>query len=226
MTTERAQEFQMRITEEALALMIIHGESVSDAPSEEDISLAHYEDAVTLIGKAWGLPAEATAENLGLIQREKDVLRRIAAGENVNHILPEEELPMNASGMETLDNVWDLFETAVRLDNWSSAQRCSSWPMNWRSARTCWTGSRRRPRSGSYLRSQPADWQPKQGALHCDGAPLLFSPPLPLSRPVCRFAGVGSVPAHWRGKAPCCQRVAGNGKAQMAALRGDEKSAG
>lgn len=25
---------------------------------------------------------------------------------------------MNASGMETLDNVWDLFETAVRLDNW------------------------------------------------------------------------------------------------------------
>ena len=43
MTTERAQEFQMRITEEALALMIIHGESVSDAPSEEDISLAHYE---------------------------------------------------------------------------------------------------------------------------------------------------------------------------------------
>ena len=109
MTTERAQEFQMRITEEALALMIIHGESVSDAPSEEDISLAHYEEAVTLIGKAWGLPAEATAENLGLIQREKDVLRRIAAGENVNHILPEEELPMNASGMETLDNVWDLF---------------------------------------------------------------------------------------------------------------------
>ena len=118
MTTERAQEFQMRITEEALALMIIHGESVSDAPSEEDISLAHYEEAVTLIGKAWGLPAEATAENLGLIQREKDVLRRIAAGENVNHILPEEELPRNASGMETLDNVWDLFETAVRLDNW------------------------------------------------------------------------------------------------------------
>lgn len=86
MTTERAQEFQMRITEEALALMIIHGESVSDAPSEEDISLAHYEEAVTLIGKAWGLPAEATAENLGLIQREKDVLRRIAAGENVNHM--------------------------------------------------------------------------------------------------------------------------------------------
>ena len=97
--------------------MVIHGESVSAVASEEDVSLAHYEEAVTLIGKAWGLPTEATAENLGLIQREKDVLRRIAAGEDASHVLPEEELPMNASGMETLDNVWDLFETAVQMDS-------------------------------------------------------------------------------------------------------------
>lgn len=117
MTTERAQEFQMKITREALALMVIHGESVSAAPNEADVSVVHYEKAVTLIGKAWGLPAEATMENLGLIQREKDILRRIAAGENVSHVLPEEELPINASGMQTLDNVWDLFETAVRLDS-------------------------------------------------------------------------------------------------------------
>ena len=116
MTTERAKEFQGRITRETLALMVIHGESVSAAASEEDVSLAHYEEAVTLIGKAWGLPAEATAENLDLIQREKDVLRRIAAGEDASHVLPEEELTMNASGMETLDNVWDLFETAVQMD--------------------------------------------------------------------------------------------------------------
>ena len=116
MTTERAKEFQGRITREALALMVIHGESVSAAASEEGVSLAHYEEAVTLIGKAWGLPAEATAENLSLIQREKDVLRRIAAGEDASHVLPEKELPMNASGMETLDNVWDLFETAVRMN--------------------------------------------------------------------------------------------------------------
>ena len=117
MTTEKAKELQVRITREALALMVIHGESVSAAASEEDVSLAHYEEAVTLIGKAWGLPTEATAETLGLIQREKDVLRRIAAGEDASHDLPEEELPMNASGMETLDNVWDLFETAVQMDS-------------------------------------------------------------------------------------------------------------
>ena len=57
MTTERAQELQVRITKEALALMVIHGESVSTAPSEEDVSVAHFEEAVTLIGKAWNLPA-------------------------------------------------------------------------------------------------------------------------------------------------------------------------
>lgn len=117
MTTERAKEFQERITKEALALMVIHGECVSTAPCEEDVSVAHFEKAVTLIGKVWSLPAETTAENLDLIQKEKDVLHRIAAGENVSHVLPEEELPMNASGMETLDNVWDLFETAVQMDS-------------------------------------------------------------------------------------------------------------
>ena len=117
MTTDRAKEFQVRITKEALALMVIHGESVSTAPSEEDVSVAHFEEAVTLIGKAWNLPAGDTTESLDLIEREKDVLRRIAAGESASHVLPESELPMNATGMETLDNVWDLFETAVQMDD-------------------------------------------------------------------------------------------------------------
>lgn len=121
MTAERAKEFQTRIAKEAIALMVIHGESVSEAFSEASVSVAHYEEAVTLIGKAWSLPAEVTTENLGLIQQERDVLRRITAGEDASHVLPEQELPMNATGMETLDNVWDLFETSTRLD--SVAQR-------------------------------------------------------------------------------------------------------
>ncbi len=117
MTIERAEEFQTRITREALALMVIHGESVSAASSEAAVSVAHFVGAVILIGEAWNLPAETTAENLDLILREKDIIRRIAAGENVSHVLPEKELPMNATGMETLDNVWDLFETAVQMDS-------------------------------------------------------------------------------------------------------------
>jgi len=117
MTNQRAKEFQTRIAKEAVALMVIHGEGVSEAAKEETVSVAHYEEAVTLIGEAWNLPTEVTAENLGLIQRERDVIRRISAGEDADHVLPERDLPMNATGMETLDNVWDLFETATRLEN-------------------------------------------------------------------------------------------------------------
>ena len=36
--------------------------------------------------------------------------------EETAHILLESELPMNATGAETLENVWALFETATRLD--------------------------------------------------------------------------------------------------------------
>ena len=117
MTTDRAKEFQVRITKEAIALLVIYGESVSVASSTEDISVAHFEQAVTLIGKTWNLPAEVTSENLSLIQKERDALRRIATGEDVPHVLPQGELPMSATGMETLDNVWDLFESAVQMDS-------------------------------------------------------------------------------------------------------------
>lgn len=117
MTTERAMELQTNITKEAIALMVIHEESVSAAPKEEAVSVAHFEEAITLIGRAWTLPAAATNGNLALIQQERDVLRRLAVGEDVAHVLPEKELPMNATGMETLDNVWDLFETTTKLDS-------------------------------------------------------------------------------------------------------------
>ncbi len=118
MTTEKAKEFQTRIAREALALMAACG-----GHTGASASVARYEEAVTLIGKAWNLPAEVTAESLALIQGEKDALHRIAAGRSASHVLPERELPMNATGLETLDNVWDLFETAVQLD--SREQRAS-----------------------------------------------------------------------------------------------------
>lgn len=115
MTTERAREFQLRIAKEALAMMVIYGEGAGMAINREGNGVAHYEETIALIGKAWGLPDETTAENLTLIQRERDALRRAVAGESASHALPEEELPINATGMETLDNIWDLFETAVQL---------------------------------------------------------------------------------------------------------------
>ena len=31
-------------------------------------------------------------------------------------VYPEEELPINATGMEPLDNIWDLFESSISLN--------------------------------------------------------------------------------------------------------------
>lgn len=106
MTTERAINLQQRIAREAVASMVVCG-------SNSDTTI--FKNGIELTGKAWGVPAEDTERNCALITQEEDVLRRQEAGEKVDHVLPESELPMNASGVETLDNIWDIFETAVRL---------------------------------------------------------------------------------------------------------------
>ena len=108
MTTERAIELQSNITKEAIAMLVIHGHAV-----ETD----SYEKAVRLIGKAWSLPAVDTEQCIAMLEQEKEVASTTPAPQTATHVLPESELPMNATGMQTLDNVWDLFETAVQLDN-------------------------------------------------------------------------------------------------------------
>ena len=116
MTTERAKAFQAKLTRKAIALMVIHGEPVC-AASEEDVSVACFEEAIALIGMVWKLPAEVTDENLDLIRRERDVLREIAAGGDAAHVLSARELPTHAPGMETVRTVWSLYETATDVDN-------------------------------------------------------------------------------------------------------------
>lgn len=108
MKIEEAKKVQERIAKEAIALMVIQSEGSEKADSRVE----HYKEAVTLVGRAWGLPKKDTEKSLDLIRREQEAL----AGEDAAHILPETELPMNATGAETLDNVWALFETAIRLD--------------------------------------------------------------------------------------------------------------
>ena len=76
-----------------------------------------YERAIILTGAAWGLDPKSAAEQLELIVREKEMVHSAADPDAVQHVLPESDLPMNASGMETLDNICDLFETAVQLDD-------------------------------------------------------------------------------------------------------------
>ena len=107
MNTELARDLQYRITKEALAMLVIHG----SAAETKD-----YERAIILIGSAWGLDPQNAVSHLELITREKEAARGTAEPEETRHVLPESELPMNASGMETLDNVCGLFETAIQLE--------------------------------------------------------------------------------------------------------------
>ena len=107
MNTEAAMELQMRLAKEALAMLVIH--------PTFDVQL--YRESIMEIGEARELPADATLEALALIEHERLAIQKAGEGGVVQHILPEEELPMNASGMETLDNIWDLFETALHTEN-------------------------------------------------------------------------------------------------------------
>ena len=105
MTKEHAQKLQERMTKEAIALLVATGHAADTTP---------YEKAVALIGKAWSIPAEDTQARLDLIRLEKELPGDTAEAEQ-EHAYPEEQLPINATGLETLENVWGLFETAVRL---------------------------------------------------------------------------------------------------------------
>lgn len=92
----------------AADMLVIHG----SAAETKD-----YERAIILIGSAWGLDPQNAVSHLELITREKEAARGTAEPEETRHVLPESELPMNASGMETLDNVCGLFETAIQLES-------------------------------------------------------------------------------------------------------------
>ena len=107
MTIDTAKELQMNIAKEGLALLVLHPTA--------DVQL--HRECISHIGTAWDIPVGDTQEVASLLEREQAAI--LAAGENgtVTHVLPEEELPMNASGLETLDNIWDLFETTLRADS-------------------------------------------------------------------------------------------------------------
>ena len=100
MTKENAMELQMALAKDALALLMLH----------EELDVRSHRECIELIGEAWDIPAEEQREPLALREEEQAVLR---TGEG--HVLPEEELPMNASGTETLERIWGLFETSLRL---------------------------------------------------------------------------------------------------------------
>ena len=100
MTKENAKELQVDLAKDALALLVLH----------EELDVRSHRECIELIGEAWDIPAEEQRKPLALLEEEQAVLQ---TGEG--HVLPEEELPMNASGTETLERIWGLFETSLRL---------------------------------------------------------------------------------------------------------------
>lgn len=97
MTKENAKELQVDLAKDALVLLTLHGE----------LDVRSHRECIELIGEAWDIPAEEQREPLALLEEEQVSLR---TGEG--HVLLEEELPMNASGTETLERIW---ETSLRL---------------------------------------------------------------------------------------------------------------
>lgn len=99
MTIDTAKELQMNIAKEGLALLVLHPTA--------DVQL--HRECISHIGTAWDIPFGDTQEVISLLDRELDAIHAAEKNGMVTHVLPEEELPMNASGLETLDNIWDLF---------------------------------------------------------------------------------------------------------------------
>ena len=98
MTIDTAKELQMNIAKEGLALLVLHPTA--------DVQL--HRECISHIGTAWDIPFGDTQEVISLLDRELDAIHAAEKNGTVTHVLPEEELPMNASGLETLDNIWDV----------------------------------------------------------------------------------------------------------------------
>lgn len=107
MNTETAMELQMRIAKEAVAMLV----------TRPTLDVQQYKESILLIGEAWGVSATDTLKLLDLIGQELLALQAMREGKKAEHVLPESELPMWATGTETLDNIWDLFETSLHLDS-------------------------------------------------------------------------------------------------------------
>lgn len=98
MDQERARELQGKLVQQAAASLVLTG-------SGEDVDA--YEQVVALIGKAWDLPMSGTAKQLALIER----------GAKAEHIAPIQDVLKGWSGLESVEVIEDLFETATLLDD-------------------------------------------------------------------------------------------------------------
>ncbi len=64
---------------------------------------------------------------------------------------------MNASGLETLDNIWVSVETTLRVDSAYARTRLFEMAKWLEESQNCWTGSKRRRRKSRHGWNKSAD---------------------------------------------------------------------
>lgn len=109
MNITRGKELQERIGLDALTQLTLLGTSADTGMQER---------CIRIVGETWNIPDAETQEWLDAITKE----RGYSESDSPEHVRPEEELPVNLSGLETLNMIWDLFETAVQMDDLSDRQ--------------------------------------------------------------------------------------------------------
>ena len=109
MDITRGRELQERIGLDALTQWTLFGTATDTGMQER---------CIRIVGKTWGIPDAETQEWLDAIAKEHSY----AESDSPEHVRPEKELPVNLSGLETLNMIWDLFETAVQMDDLSDRQ--------------------------------------------------------------------------------------------------------
>lgn len=75
-------------------------------------------------GYVWGTFGQTLTESLmeSKIRQYPDGVGSYAESGSSEHVRPDDELPVNLSGLETLNMTWDLFETAAQMDDLSDRQ--------------------------------------------------------------------------------------------------------
>ena len=99
---QNAQELQAAISKEAVVLLTLLG---------TDAEVQRYKEVILLVQRAWKIPDDEAQPWLDAIDGELELAKQGSP----EHVFPEEELPILETGAATLDKIWWLFETAVRL---------------------------------------------------------------------------------------------------------------
>ena len=121
MTQENAKKLQSTMAKEAVTLLMLDG-------AETDT--AEHEEAIRLIGEAWGLAEEETARQIEWIGHGRQAV--LMGAENT----PPDAggLPLALTGQEVIELERELFETAVQLNDrdkrqqlFNTAQAAAEW---------------------------------------------------------------------------------------------------